>query len=208
MIQDELELPKAIPLWIGGHAFLTVTRDFHNVMNARTGEVLRRVPLCGPDEFGAALAVALAALGSWAGLSEERRIYLLAALGGAAAKYSGHLAGLLSEELGIAPDDAAGEVERSVALLCNASSHHHDGVVAIAGSRELGLLGSLQILIPLLAGGATAVIFPSTDAPSALLALAELTARCGFPDGVLNIVFADPVLFEQIRRDPGILCLP
>jgi acyl-CoA reductase-like NAD-dependent aldehyde dehydrogenase len=71
--------------------------------------------------------------------------------------------------------------------------------VAIAGTRELGLVGILQILIPLLAGGATAVICPVADAPSALLALAELSGRCGFPDGVLNIVYGDQVLIEQIR---------
>ena len=206
MIRDEG--PKAIPLWIGGHAYLTVSRDFHDVSNVRTSAVIRRVPLCGPHELAAACAAARAALASWAGLSEEHRISLLAALGGAAARYRGHLEGLLSEELGIAPDDAADAVERSVALLRNASPHHHTGVVAIAGNRELGLLGILHILIPLLAGGATAVICPSADAPSALLALAELSGHCGFPDGVLNIVYGDQVLIEQIRCETDILFLP
>ena len=206
MIRDEG--PKAIPLWIGGHAYLTVSQHFHDVSNVRTGVVIRRVPLCGPDELAAARAAARAALASWAGWSEEHRISLLAALGGAAAKYSGHLEGLLSEELGLAPDDAADAVERSVDLLCNASPRDHAGVVAIAGTRELGLVGILQILIPLLAGGATAVICPSADAPSALLALAELSGRCGFPDGVLNIVYGDQVLIEQIRCQSDLHFLP
>ena len=206
MIQDEA--PKAIPLWIGGHAYLTVTHDFHEVRDARTGVVLRRVPLGGPDELGTALAAARAALGSWVGMPATQRISLLAALGGAAAKYSGHLVGLLSEELGFAPDDATGEVERSVALLCHATHRDHDGVVAIVGNRELGLLGVLQILVPLLAGGATTVISPCADSPSALLALVELSARCGFPDGVLNIVYGDQALIELLDREPDVLCLP
>lgn len=206
MIQNEV--PKAIPLWIGGHAFLTVTHNFHEVRDARTGAVLRRVPSCGSDELEAGLAAARSALGTWAGMPPAHRISLLAALGNSAAKYSAHLAGLLREELGLAPDAATGEVERSVALLRNASHSDHDGVVAIVGNREAPLLGTLEILVPLLAGGATALILPSVDAPSVPLALAELSVRCGFPDGVLNVVYADQNLIERLNREPDVRSFP
>ena len=39
--------PKAIPMWINGHAFLTVTDAFFTVTNPATGEAIHRVPLCG-----------------------------------------------------------------------------------------------------------------------------------------------------------------
>lgn len=206
MILDEG--PKAIPLWIDGHAFLTVTHDFHEVRNARTGEVLRRVPLCGLEELGVCLAAARSALDSWAGMPATHRISLLAALGGLLAKYSAHFAGLLSEELGIGLGEAIDEIEASIALLCNANCGDQHGVVAIAGGREFAFLGALRILIPALAGGATAVICPYVDAPSALLALAELSGRCGFPDGVFNIVYGGQVVIDGLRRERDVLCLP
>ena len=49
------EGPKAIPLWINGHAFLTVTQSFYDVVNPVTGEAVYRVPLCGTDEAAEAV---------------------------------------------------------------------------------------------------------------------------------------------------------
>ena len=54
--------PLAIPLWINGHAFLTVTESFYNVTHPTTGESLRRVPLCGASEATAAVTAALHAV--------------------------------------------------------------------------------------------------------------------------------------------------
>ena len=39
----------AIPLWINGHAFLTLAPTFCTVKNPRTGEAIRQTPLCGPE---------------------------------------------------------------------------------------------------------------------------------------------------------------
>ena len=41
------EGPMAIPMWVNGHAFLSVGDAFYDVVNPVTGEALRRVPLCG-----------------------------------------------------------------------------------------------------------------------------------------------------------------
>ena len=58
--------PMAIPMWVNGHAFLTVTPDFFTVTNPATGEGLRRVPLCGADEAAEAVKAAQAAQPAWA----------------------------------------------------------------------------------------------------------------------------------------------
>ena len=60
------EGPKAIPLWINGHAFLTVSESFFEVVNPLTGQALRRVPLCGADEAMAAVTAARDAAPGWA----------------------------------------------------------------------------------------------------------------------------------------------
>ena len=52
------EGPKAIPLWIKGHAFLTVTDNFLRCRQSAVGEALYRVPLCGAPEAAEAVASA------------------------------------------------------------------------------------------------------------------------------------------------------
>jgi hypothetical protein len=60
------EGPTAIPMWINGHAFLTVTDDFFDVVNPATGEAVHRVPLAGAGEAAEAVAAARAAQPAWA----------------------------------------------------------------------------------------------------------------------------------------------
>ena len=60
------EGPMAIPCWVNGRAFLTVTEQFFDVIEPATGEAIRRVPLCGADEAAAAVTAAQEASASWA----------------------------------------------------------------------------------------------------------------------------------------------
>ena len=56
-------------------------------------------------------------------------------------------------------------------------------VVAVVSDDRAPLLGPLRQAAPALLAGATLVLKPSPKAPSAVFALAELTARSGFPGG-------------------------
>jgi len=60
------------------------------------------------------------------------------------------------------------------------------------------LLGPLQRAVSVLLSGATVVLKPSPRAPSAAFALAELTARSGFPGGVFNILHGDQLATEAL----------
>ena len=68
------EGPTAIPLWVNGHAFLTVCDAYFDVMNPLTGEAVHRVPLAGADEALAAVGAAQVAQPLWAemGLAARR----------------------------------------------------------------------------------------------------------------------------------------
>jgi len=202
MLQDDAL--KAIPLWINGHAFLTVTPIFREVRNPINGVVLRRVPLCGYDEVQVAIAAAQAALGSWAGMPEKARVFLLSAVGDALAHYGAHFAALVSEESGKDSSLSDIEVDRSVALLRSAAAGNCTGVVAVIGDSTSPLLESLLFAVPALAAGATVVARPSPEVPSTLFALAELIGRCGLPDGVFNIVYGDDVAADILRASGDI----
>ena len=200
----ENDVPLALPLWINGHAFLTVRPVFQDVLDPLSRKVLRRIPLCGPEEVQMATAAAQAALASWAGLSPKDRAALLAAVGGSLAGYSAHFVGLIAEESGKESTLALAEVDESVALLNSSIAGADSGVVAIIGNAAMPLLSVLHRAVPALMAGATLVVRPNPETPSALFALAELTARCGFPNGVFNIVHGGDEAVDCLRAVQGV----
>lgn len=192
----------AIPLWINGHAFLTMAPAFFDVRDARSGHIRRRTPLCGVAEAQAAVDSAGAALPVWSALTAGQRAALLARLGEALAEYAPHFAALIGEESGKDDALAAAEVDDAVsrlrdAALCRAAADD-SGIVAIVGDPAVPLLGALQCAVPALLGGAVVVLKPSPKAPSALFALAELSARSGFPGGVFNVLQGDLEAIEGL----------
>lgn len=199
--------PLAIPLWINGHAFLTLAPAFLDVRNPASGDVLRRTPLCGAAEVRMALAAASEASASWSAQVVGARAARLAAVGDALAGYAGHFARLLVEESGQADGLAADEVAQAVALLRCPPTGTVSGVVAIVGVTRAPLLSSLRLAVPVLMAGAAVVIRPAPEAPSAIFALAELTGRCGFPAGVFNIVQGGEAVVDGLRAATGISLL-
>ena len=96
------EGPKAIPLWVNGHAFLTVTDAFYDVVNPVSGEAVYRVPLCGAAEAAEAVAAARRAQSGWAAGSADARQACLNALADRLEGYAGHFAKLLRGDTGFA----------------------------------------------------------------------------------------------------------
>lgn len=184
------EGPRAIPLWIGGRAVLTVTPSFYDVVSPLDGDVLRRVPLCGVDEARPAIAAAREAGPAWAARPLAERDGLLAALADGLERYAGHFAKLLREECGIDEASAMAEVAEAAAAL-RAGGAGDALVAGLVIDAVRPLAGFAAAVAPLLRGGAVLVVKPSPRAPAAVAALCELTSRTGWPDGVVNVVHGD-----------------
>lgn len=204
---EETEEPMVIPLWINGHAYLTMAERFFDVRNPQTGEVLRRIPMCGAGDAEKAVAAAQGALSGWAAESAAGRAALLVAVGDALEGYASHFAGLIVEETGRAADFAAEEVRAAVAMLRTPAASDVSGVLAVVGDDSAPLLGTLGHAIPALLVGATVVVKPSPKAPSTVFALAELTARAGFPAGVFNVLQGDEAAVEGLCAAGGVSAL-
>lgn len=190
----------ALPLWINGHAYLTMAPAFFDVRDARSGEIRRRTPLCGALETQAAIDAAVNAAPAWSAAPKAAQ---LTALAEALARYRDHFADLLAEESGLDAAHAASEVDEATrALRATTGGPAPGGVVAIIGDFSAPFLAPLRHAIPVLLAGATVVVKPSPKAPSALFALAELTARCGFPGGVFNILHGDLAAVEALCANP------
>ncbi len=191
------EGPMAIPLWINGHAFLTASQDFLDVVNPLTGEALRRVPLCGAAEAAETVAAARTAQADWAALDGAARQQCLARLADALDSYTGHFAKLLSQECGFDSERATQEVGEAVAVLRSAQAGA-SGVFAVVLDASRPLAAFAETLTPLLLAGATLVVKPSPKAPSAVFALCELATRAEFPGGVLNLLQGDTAAVEGL----------
>ena len=189
--------PPAIPLWINGHAYLTVSEHFADVCDAESSEVLRRVPLCGAGEALAAVAATESALPVWAGLSMGERQGYLQALATELDQYASHFASLLQQECGGDAASANAEVVAAVAVL-TAGRVGQGGTAALALSATRPLATVAEALAPVLLAGGTAVCKPDPKAPSVVLALCELSARAGWPAGVLNLVHGDSDMLRAL----------
>lgn len=198
-MEFDSEGPKAIPLWINGHAFLTVSESFFDVVNPQTGEAVRRVPLCGADEATEAVGAARAAQTAWAAQPPAMRQGALDALAAALDGYAGHFAKLLREESGCDEAQALAEVAAAVAALRTGAASA-GGVVALVVDDRRPLAAAAATAAPLLRAGATLVLKPSPKAPGALFALCELATRSGLPAGVLNLMQGDSAALDGLCR--------
>ena len=196
-----------IPLWIKGHASLTATPAFLDVRNPNSGEVLRRTPLCGVREALIALEAAEVAALQWSSRSILERRPLLVALSEALSDYANHFAELIAEESGKPTMLARTEVNDSVLFFRDAVADSESGVLGVVGDARMPLLAALQHAVPALAGGAAVIVRPSPDTPSALLALAELTARSGFPPGVFSILHGGVAAVDALCSLSGVRVL-
>lgn len=209
----QTDAPLAIPLWINGHAYLTLAPAFQDVRNPVSREVLRRTPLCGAAEAQKAVEAAQAALPLWCAQPASTRAALLTAVGEALAGYAGHFARLIVEETGKEALAAEAEVGKAVALLCGsltANASAAAGVVGIVGIVSNGaapLLDPLRLAVPALMAGAVVVIKPNPEMPSAIFALAELTGRCAFPGGVFSILHGAEAAVDGLRALEGVSLL-
>lgn len=184
--------PMAIPLWVNGHAFLTVADSFFNVVDAQSGEAVRCVPLCGAAEADAAAAAARAAQPAWRALPAAGRQAHLQALAAALEEYAGHFAGLLAQETGAGESESHIEVASAVAVLRHPLPLlAAPGVLAVLADAARPLAALVELAAPALAAGSAVVMKPSPKAPSAAFALCELSARAGWPAGVLNLLQGD-----------------
>lgn len=188
---------KAIPMWVNGHAFLTVNDAFHEVINPVSGDAVHRVPLCGAFEAAEAVAAARTAQSSWAEMGMQARRLCLGRLADSLESYAGHFAKLLMAETGFAEARANEEVTVAVQAL-RAAAVGETGVVALVLDDTRPLAGLAEAIAPAMMAGATVVIKPSIKSPAVAYALCELTARAEWPAGVVNLMQGDAAAVDGL----------
>lgn len=188
----------AIPLWINGRAWLGAFERFIDVRES-DGSVRYRVPQCGAHEIEAALASARAAQPTWANDAATRQ-RLTTELASLLDQFTGDFARLISRETGKEQAAARDEVAAAVsALQKNAGAAAGSAEVRHVNSSLDAPLASIATgLSAAFTAGASAIITSNQRAPSAVFALAELSARAGFPSGAICLLHGDETVGEQL----------
>jgi len=197
-------------LFIDGRFVPAKSGRVYPVLNPADGALVARVSEGGPQDIDAAVnAAAKAAGGAWSRLHARERGKILLKIAGLIrdnldalalleCRTAGKPLGDAKDEMGLAAD--------TFEYYGGAANKHFGETIPVAGAgldytlREpVGVCGlivpwNFPLVIaawklgPALACGNTVVLKPSPETPLTALALAELAAEAGLPEGVINVV--------------------
>ncbi|ENO84566.1 NADP-dependent succinate-semialdehyde dehydrogenase [Thauera linaloolentis] len=181
-----------------------------DVTNPADGSVLASVPDMGRAETRRAIEAAAAALPAWQARTAKERAAVLRKWFELILAHQEDFAVLMSAEQGKPLAEARGEVAYGASFIewfAEEGKRIYGDVIPAHGAdkrivvlkQPIGVVAAITpwnfpvAMItrkagPALAAGCTMVLKPAEDTPLCALALAELGARAGLPQGVLNIV--------------------
>jgi len=212
--------------WIDGKPWAGVAARTGEVYDPATGAVSGHVDFASRSEVDEAVAAAARAFPAWRDTSLAARSKILFAFRQLLNEHRDELAAVVTAEHGKVLDDAAGEVGRAIenvefacgvpALLKGGFSENASTRVDVYSMRQpLGVVGVISpfnfpAMVPLwfvpnaIACGNTVVLKPSEKDPSASNLIADLWARAGLPDGVLNVLHGDKVAVDGLLTHPSV----
>jgi succinate-semialdehyde dehydrogenase/glutarate-semialdehyde dehydrogenase len=180
------------------------------VEDPSTGETLAEVADADADDAKAALGAAHEAQAEWAATAPNTRSEILYKAFETLNERADDLALLMTLEMGKTIAESKGEIAYAAEFFrwFSGEALRLDGYFKTAGNGSSRVLVMRQpvgpcLMItpwnfptamgtrkigPALAAGCTMVMKPAQQTPLSMLALAEILAECGLPDGVLNVV--------------------
>ena len=195
------------------------------VTNPATGATIGTIPKMGTSETRRAIEAANAAWPAWRARTASERSSLLRRWYELILTHQHDLALLMTAEQGKPLAEAQGEIRYAASFIewfaeegkrvygDTIPQHQRDKRIVVI-KEPIGVCAAItpwnfpSAMItrkagPALAVGCTMVVKPATQTPYSALALAELAARAGIPDGVFNVVTgASGAIGGEMTRNP------
>jgi malonate-semialdehyde dehydrogenase (acetylating)/methylmalonate-semialdehyde dehydrogenase len=212
--------------WIDNQQFSGTVERWGDVFDPATGLVQSRVAMATTDDVDAAVASAKKAFESWQDASLAKRTTILFAFRDLVDRHKDDIAKLLVSEHGKVFSDALGEVQRGLEVIefaCGIpqllKGEYNENVSTAVDTysirQPVGVVAGITpfnfpAMVPMwmypiaIACGNTFVLKPSEKDPSAANFSAELFAKAGLPEGVLNVVHGDKVAVDRILAHPDV----
>lgn len=190
------------------------------VFNPNIGEPQAQLRLGTAEDVNRAVAVAKAALPSWAATNPQRRARVMFEFKRLLEANMNSLAEMLSAEHGKVIADSKGDIQRGLEVIEFACGIPHlvkgeytegagPGIDVYSMRQPLGVVAGITpfnfpAMIPMwmfgiaLACGNTFILKPSERDPSVPNRLAEMLLEAGLPEGVLNVVHGDKEVVDAI----------
>lgn len=215
-----------IPIMVGGKWTKPGVESFGNVYNPSLGEVIGRVPFCGPKEVDAAVEAASKAFVTWSNMPVMKRAAILFRYRELMNQHADELIQLITKENGKTIEESKGDVRRGLEVIefCCGIAHISKGesvpqladeLDAVTMREPLGVCAGITpfnfpAMVPLwmypmaIACGNTFILKPSEKVPLTAVRMAELFQEAGLPEGVLNIVHGGREVVDALCTHPKI----
>ncbi|WP_339863423.1 NAD-dependent succinate-semialdehyde dehydrogenase [Paremcibacter congregatus] len=180
------------------------------VTNPANGKELAMVTDAGVEETQAAITAAAGALAGWAAKTAKERAAILRKWHDLILDNKQDLAEMMSAEQGKPLAESLGEIAYGASYIewyAEEAKRVYGDIIPSPGAdkrilvlkQPVGVVAAItpwnfpnamitRKVAPALAAGCSVIVKPSEETPLSALALAELGARAGIPDGVLNIL--------------------
>jgi len=218
---------KTLGYFVNGKSVQSKTEKFYDIMDPSVGKVIARAPNCTQDEVDSAIESAEKAFPAWRDTPVMRRVQVLYKFKRLLEENLDELTMSVCRENGKVWEEAKGDVLKAievVELACGApslmlgdammdTSNQYDTVMY---RESLGVFAGLVPwnfpamipfgwMVPLcIATGNTMVLKASSTTPMTALAMVELLAQAGLPDGVVNVVTCSRHEAETFLKHPAI----
>ena len=211
---------------IGGRWERNGVREYDDVYNPATGEVIAKVPLSGGDVVDRAAWEAARAFEAWRDTPVYQRSRILFRFKHLLEENKERLAQSVTEEHGKVLPEARAEVERGiecVELACGITRHlqgrnlenvvtHVDvemvrqplGVVAGVCPYNFPAMIPMWMFPVAIACGNTFILKPSERTPITAVLLVELLLEAGLPEGVINVVHGGREAVDRLLAHPEV----
>jgi malonate-semialdehyde dehydrogenase (acetylating)/methylmalonate-semialdehyde dehydrogenase len=202
--------PPSVKLLIDGQPVESSTKEWREVVNPATQEVLAKVPFATAEEIDRAIRSAHAAFDKWKRTSVGTRMRIMLRYQALVREHLPRIAKTLSAEQGKTLADAEGDIFRGLEVVEHACSigslaqgefleNVAGGVDTYTLRQPIGVCAGITpfnfpAMIPLwmfpmaIVCGNTFVLKPSEQDPLSTMQLVELAMEAGVPPGVLNVV--------------------
>ena len=219
-------MDNLLPLFINGDFIKSKSKEYLQVTNPATQEIISQVPCATNDEINKAVASASEAFISWKETPPPERARLMMTYQSLLKEHQEELAEILSKENGKTLEDAKGDVWRGIEVVEQAAniSPMLMGETLENVAREIDSYSYVQPLgvcagitpfnfpamIPLwmfpmaIACGNTFLLKPSEQDPMTPNRLAELFVEAGAPKGILQVIHGTKEQVDGILTHPDI----
>jgi malonate-semialdehyde dehydrogenase (acetylating) / methylmalonate-semialdehyde dehydrogenase len=224
--QARTEAVPTVKLLINGQFVESRAKEWRDVVNPATQEVLARVPMCDAAEVDGAINAAAEAFKTWRNVPIGQRARIMLKLQELIRRDMKKLAAVLTAEQGKTLPDAEGDVFRGLEVVEHACSigtlslgemaeNVAGGVDTYFIRQPLGVCAGITpfnfpAMIPLwmfpmaIVCGNTFVLKPSEQDPMTPMVLGELAIEAGVPPGVLNIVHGGKTAVDALCVHPEV----